>query len=387
MRRGRAPFGLWRLFTIGATDITVDVSWLIVFGFIIWVTATSVIPGALLQAGIQAGVRPEASPAGLWAAGLVTSLLFFGSILAHEAAHAMAAVRSGIPVRRIRLMIFGGVAEIESEPERPGQEFWITIVGPLTSAALGGLFLALGNSFPPVTVPAVTALWLGQVNLLLAAFNMLPGFPLDGGRILRAAVWAWTGSLLRATRIASYGGVALGAGLAVYGLANLLLGQVFALRSILDPLWAIVLGWFLWSAARGGYRETLRRVVLNGRRVRDILRQQTGAVPGDGTVSEFIERGLYGDGFGPRPVVDRDGTLLGVLDADAVRDVPPFMRDDMALRQAARPLEPAQVVHPNDTLDVVMNRAAEDPRLVFFVIESDRFLGTIDIRDIPNAIG
>jgi len=133
--RRRLPFGQWRLFGIGGTDFNIDASWLIIFAFVTWTTATWLIPRRLIEASVAAGVPPDATWPAIWAAGVATSLLFFASIVAHEAAHTVAAVRSGIPVHSIRLFIFGGLAEMEREPERPGQEFYITVVGPLASAA------------------------------------------------------------------------------------------------------------------------------------------------------------------------------------------------------------------------------------------------------------
>ena len=373
--------GEWRLFSVGGTAFNIDASWLIIFAFVTWTTATSVIPVRLIDASLSEGVRLDVTWPAVWAGGVVTSLLFFGSIVAHEAAHTVVAVRTGIPVRSIRLFIFGGLAEMAREPDRPGQEFVITIVGPLTSAALAGLCFALANQFPPASIPSVTAGWLGELNRGLAIFNMLPGFPLDGGRILRSIVWAVTGDVVRGTRVASFVGSALGAALMAFGLIQFLL-----LGGAVQSLWTAVIGWFLWSAARGGYRDAILRQQLHRYRIRDLLREESGAVPGDGSVQEFIERGLYHDRFGLRPVVDAAGTLIGMLEGDDVRDVPLEERVYTLLRDIARPVDLMAVVAPDDLLSVVIDKAYETDRRLFFVVEDGRVLGTVDTVDVVNTL-
>ena len=145
------------MFKVGGTNFNIDASWLIIFSFVTWTTATSIIPVRLIDASFRAGIRPDVTLPAVWAAGVVTSLLFFASIVAHEAAHTVVAVRTGIPVHSIRLFIFGGLAEMAREPERPGQEFFITVVGPLASAGLGGLCLLLADQLPAASIPSVTA--------------------------------------------------------------------------------------------------------------------------------------------------------------------------------------------------------------------------------------
>ncbi len=373
--------GEWRLFSVGGTAFNIDATWLVIFAVVTWTTATSLIPRRLIEASVAAGVPPDATWPMIWAAGVVTSLLFFGSIVAHEAAHTVVAVRTGIPVRSIRLFIFGGLAEMDREPDRPRQELAITVVGPLTSAALGGLFLALGDQMEATSLPSITARWLGEMNLALAVFNLLPGFPLDGGRILRSIVWALTGDVVRGTRVASFVGSALGVAIMAFGLIQFLL-----LGSALQSLWIVVIGWFLWSAARSGYRHAVLRQQLHRYRIRDLLKPESGAVPSDGTVQEFIERGLYQDRFGLRPVVDAAGKLIGMLEGDDVRDVPLEQRVYTVLRDIARPVDLMVVVAPDDQLSVVIDKAYETDRRFFFVVEEGRVLGTVDAVDVVNTL-
>ena len=369
------------MFKVGGTNFNIDASWLIIFSFVTWTTATSIIPVRLIDASFRAGIRPDVTLPAVWAAGVVTSLLFFASIVAHEAAHTVVAVRTGIPVHSIRLFIFGGLAEMAREPERPGQEFFITVVGPLASAGLGGLCLLLADQLPAASIPSVTARWLGEMNLVLAVFNLLPGFPLDGGRILRSIVWAATGDVVRGTRVASFVGSALGAALIAFGLI-----QFVILGGALQSLWTAVIGWFLWTAARSGFRHTVLREQLRRFRIRDLVRPESGAVPADGSVQEFIERGLYHDRFGLRPVVDASGILVGMLEGDDVRDVPIEQRVVTPLREVARPVDLMRVVAPDDLLSVVVDKAADTDRRIFFVVEHGRVLGTVDAVDVVNTL-
>ena len=373
--------GGWRVFTIGGTDFNIDVSWLIIFALVTWTSATAVIPRFVTNASASTGVQPDLNWPAIWAAGVITSLLFFGSIVAHEAAHTVVAVRTGIAVRRIRLFVFGGLAELDREPERPGQEFAITIVGPLTSLALSGLFFALAGQLPAASIPAVTAAWLGEMNLGVAIFNMLPGFPLDGGRILRSVVWAVTGDLVRGTKVACFVGSALGAALMAFGVLQFLL-----LNGAAQSIWIVLIGWFLWSAARRSSRDAVLLARIQLYRVGDLLRPESGAVPADGTVQEFIERGMYRDRSGLRPVVDAAGTLIGMLEGDDVGDVPLERRVLTRLRDIARPVDPMAVVAPDDLLTAVVDQAYETERRHFFVVEGGRVLGTVDALDVVNTL-
>lgn len=265
-----------RVAKIFGIEIWLDYSWLIIF-FLIFISFT-------------AGVVPARFPGLSWpvsvATGTVVTLLFFASVIAHELSHSLYAKRQGLQIRRITLFIFGGASELLDEPKTPRQEFIIAAVGPLTSLGLGVLFLVVwlaGNltNYAPVT--AVGAI-LSTVNIALAIFNLLPGFPLDGGRILRSIIWSRTGSLEEATRHAATGGRILGVLLVAGGIAQIL----FA--GLAGGLWLILIGFFLYQSAGLSYFRTMSQLILRGLRVRDLMRRDFMPVARNTRVRDLLKR-------------------------------------------------------------------------------------------------
>ena len=236
----RTGLGGWRVFGI---PILVDPSWFVIVVWVAWTLAHGYFPSG----------HPGWPPTMYWLTGAIAAVLLFGCVLLHELGHSLVAKRVGIPVTQVTLFIFGGVAQLGQEPRRPQTELLIALAGPMVSVALAWGCSVLGGTLPAETLgqEAVVAIlrYLGFVNVALLCFNLLPGFPLDGGRVLRALLWAWTGSLRKATRVASLAGAGLGWGLAGLGIWALLRG------ARLDGLWYIVLGLFLRGAARNSYRR------------------------------------------------------------------------------------------------------------------------------------
>ena len=347
-------------------------------------TSDSVIPVRLFESAAQAGLAPPppGPQASYWAGGLLASVVFFASIVAHEVAHALMAVRRGIAVPRIRLFVFGGVAEISQEPRAAGEEFAIAIVGPLTSAAIGGLFLALAQALPPATVPRVTAQWLGEINLYLAAFNLLPGFPLDGGRVLRAVVWGITQNVHTATRVASMSGAGFGILLILFGVV-----QFFAFRTIgVQAIWAVFIGWFLWSAARSAMREGDLRRRLSSMVVRDVTRAFTQApFPHDAVVAE-VESSVGADNAPPVwPVADAGGDVYAMVATRDIAAVPPFLRETTRVGDISRAIDPADVLEPDTSLDGVLEDAQRRHRGYYVVNAGGRVAGWVFVGDLLRA--
>jgi Zn-dependent protease len=236
MARGSITIG-----KLSGITINIDYSWFFIFLLVTWSLAVNYFPS----------VFPDWSIAQSIAAGLITSLLFFASVLAHELGHSITAQKHGIPVSSITLLIFGGLASITREPERPGIEFKIAIAGPLTSIVLGIIFWVLYFFLPSPSFDGVAkiAFWLGWMNLVLAAFNLLPGFPLDGGRVLRAIIWKVSKNPNKATQWVSNIGKAIAYLMIAAGIVLMFTGN------IINGLWLAFIGWFLSNAASGSSRR------------------------------------------------------------------------------------------------------------------------------------
>ena len=290
-------------------------------------------------------VRPEWSEAAVWSAAVVTSVLFFVCLLLHELAHSMVAKNRGLRVRAITLFALGGVSQIESEAPNAHTEFWIAIVGPLTSAVIGficfGLALAAGwvPGINPASPVAAVLLWLGYINIALAIFNMIPGFPLDGGRVLRAIVWWIDRSPERSTRVAAGIGQ-------VVALLFILFGVFwFFTAGNFGGLWIALIGWFLLEAARSSAAQVGVMAALRGHKVADIMERECGTVPGHLTVREFVDDQLL-HSASPCFYVTQDGHVAGLL---TPADLKKVNRDEWAqtsVQSIMLPLHRVRAVPP-----------------------------------------
>jgi Zn-dependent protease len=247
--------------------------------------------------------------------GVVTSVLFFASILWHEFAHAFMAKVFRIPVKRIVLNFFGGVAEIEGEPQKGYQELWIALVGPLSTAALGMICLGASTLFESPSIPRVMLAWLGMINLILAALNMIPGFPLDGGRVLRALIWMGTGNRFRATRWAVRVGQVFAVGFACFGLF-----EIMILGSLFSGLWTIFIAWFLWSAGQSHLTFAHRQRVLEDIPIRALVRPRARLHP-DWSVVYALDVMSMNGGGNVAPVIDHN-QLVGIFSLESLIRLP-----------------------------------------------------------------
>jgi len=304
------------------------------------------------------------SAALVWSAALATAILFFVSLLAHELAHSLVARSRKLPVRRITLFALGGVSVIEKEAPDAGSEFLIAIVGPLTSVVLGALMLwsakALGNPDTGPQTPSIAILyWLGYINLGLGVFNMLPGYPLDGGRVLRAVVWWLTGSMERATMIATRAGQVMAVifiGLGIY--------QFFG-GAGLNGLWIAFIGWFLLQAASGQYQELELKHALVGVRASDLMSRDCALVPGPTSVQDFVDEFVLRTGRRCFFVTVQD-SIAGLITPHEVR----------ALERSLWPFTPVQqIMKPLDQLHVV---APETPAM-----EALEIMAREDLNQLP----
>jgi Zn-dependent protease len=319
-------------------EIRLDFSLIVVFGLVL----------ANLALGVLPAWHPNWTPGLRWAVAGCAAVSFFGSILLHELSHALVARALGTPVSGITLFMFGGVAHLEREPARASAELWIAIVGPLTSFAIGVLATLLGGwlaadtsslTEDPVAVMrsvgplATLLLWLGPLNVMLALFNLLPGFPLDGGHVLRALLWWKTGDLRKSTRWAALSGLVLSwlmmfAGISMaFGLNVPLLGSGLG-----SGLWLLMIGWFLSNAARSSYESLLARQALEHVAVGEVMWTHPEVVHRNDSIAHFVREKVLHTEQRVFPVVDGD-QLLGAVNVKRLRDVPEAAWDSTTVEQ------------------------------------------------------
>lgn len=348
--------------------VQVHASWFLAVWAIAWSLAAGVFPQRI--PGLTAGTY--------WTMGLAGALLLFGSVLVHELGHALMARRFRIPTRSITLFLFGGVAQIAREPERPAHELWVALAGPATSFLLAGLFRLLVPSGELVPATALMG-YLASVNVLLAAFNLLPAFPLDGGRALRAVLWHFIG-LERATRVTTGLGHATAAAFFVLGVLAVLTGRA------LDGLWLVLIGWFLDQAAGTSYQQMLLRHALRGVRVRDIMTRDPIALEPHLTLEQAVSDYFLPRKHGGYPVVYGD-RLVGILTLHDVKQVPRERWTDTPVREAMTPIGRAQVIRPEaDAYDALVRMAQAGVGRLLVVDGQGDLVGILTRSDLLHLI-
>ncbi|MGE0022010.1 MAG: M50 family metallopeptidase [Hyphomicrobium sp.] len=360
------------LFRVFGVQVAIDYSWLIIFALVLW--------------SLSAGYFPGEYPGyGWWnygLAGLGATLLFFASVLVHELSHALVANRLGEDVRRITLFIFGGMAHLSGEPRGPGAEVKIAAAGPLTSIGLGALFYAVSLGLARGGVePLWTAVfrYLGFVNLALAVFNLLPGFPLDGGRLLRAYFWQRSGDLRSATRRAADWGGGIAVGLMALGAL-----QIFG-GALVGGLWLIFIGMFLRGAARASYYGVVVEHALGQTRVRDLMVREPVVVGPDTSVADAVEDSFLRHGYGGFPV-GSDGRIEGLLSLPMVQRCAREERGARRVREIMRPLDDGLTISPDASVAQALQQmvAHDAGRLV--VLENGQLRGLITRTGIMRFV-
>jgi Zn-dependent protease/CBS domain-containing protein len=353
---------------IAGIEVRIDSSWVVIA---LLITYSMYARLAILY--------PRLSGGGAVALGIVSALLFFGSVLVHELAHALVSQARGIRVQDITLFLFGGATRARVESRGPRDEFLIALVGPLTSGLLAGLFaLAAGLSGNPASRPlAGTFGYLAWINLVLAIFNLIPGFPLDGGRLLRSAIWRATGSLPRATRIASAAGQAVGWLLVAAGVASLLAGD------LAGGIWFAFIGWFLVQAARSSYQELQLRQLLRGVEAEDVMAADLRRIPPELSLQDAVDDYFMRYDHGAFPV-EEQGRTIGLLTLRTVRKVPRAEWPARRVRDRMVPLQDQIVVAPDARMDDVLGSLQEGDGGRVLVAQDDEVVGIITPSDLAR---
>lgn len=306
-----------------------------------------------------------------WAGALLTAILFFASVVAHELSHSVVALRFGVPVRAITLFLFGGVSQLESEARRPSHEFWIAAVGPLSSVVIAGLFWLVAQATGgPATFTGAVAAWLATINVALALFNLLPAFPLDGGRVLRGLVWWRTGDQRKATHVAATGGRILAMLMILGGIWLFFAGGAFG------GLWIAFIGWFLYDAARAGEAQVEMRHALRGVTAADLMSGDWPEVPPDLPLERFVSDHLLKTGrrcF----VVEDEGRVLGLVTAADLKAVDRERWPEMRVADAMRPLDDLRWVEPYTGADRVLEIMGRDEVNQLPVLANGRLQGIV----------
>ena len=358
----------WRVGRIAGIEVRVDSSWVVI--------ALLITYSMYLRASI---LYPELSGGGAVALGILATVLFFGSVLVHELAHAVVSQARGIRVQDITLFLFGGATRARVESRGPGDEFVIALVGPLTSGILAGLFgIAAGLGDDVLSRPLVGTLgYLAWVNLLLAGFNLVPGFPLDGGRLLRSAIWKATGSIGRATRVASLSGQAVGWLLVAGGVAWLLAGD------LAGGIWFAFIGWFLVQAARSSYQELQLRDMLRGVEAEDVMAGDLLRIPPDLSLQDAVDDYFMRYDHGAFPV-DEHGRTVGLLTLRGVRRVPREQWSTRRVRDHMVPLGDQVVVAPHARMDDVLGKLQDGEAGRVLVVQDSEVVGIITPTDLTR---
>ncbi len=352
--------GSIRLMKIAGIEIDINVSWLIILVLLTVSLAVSWFPVMAPHLGVGT----------YWALGLIASLLLFASVLAHELAHSLVARSRGLPVKSITLFIFGGVSNIEQEPQSPGVEFWMALVGPLTSLAIGVVSALLAVAFQGITVVAAVLEYLAIANILLGIFNLIPGFPLDGGRVLRSILWAITGSLRTATVWAARIGQFIAYLFILFGVWQVFTGYW------LNGIWIGFIGWFLLNAAQTANRQVMLQSLLGGVSVAQVMGPAPQPVLADASLRELVDQYLLPRGQRTAPVYNGDA-LAGLITLADVKAIPRDEWDQTSVGKAMIPLDKLHVIGPQQRVSDVLPLMAQADVNQLPVVQDGQLVGML----------
>src|SRR6266498_2226860 len=376
----------FRLGKFFGVNVNIDWSWLLIFILVSWSLAS-----------MFGQAHPEWTTFTQLGLALVAALLFFLSVLAHELAHSLVANARKHPVRSITMFLFGGVSNIQKEPTSPWNEFIITIVGPLTSFILGSLFLFLGTGTAilnnvPMTNPlgilsrlgplGTIFIWLGSANILLGFFNLIPGFPLDGGRVLRSILWGFTNDLVKATRWASWVGQFVAWILILSGISMIFGTRIPFLGSgVFNGMWIIFMGWFLQNAAAQSYRRVLVQDILEDVPVKKMMLTDVPAVPANMTTESLVNDHIVGSD-NPAFIVSEGEERVGLVTVDDVRKLSPETRHNTLVREIMTPSKKLEVVTPEQNVSDAFDRLQNQDIPQLLVMHGNKIVGLLRRKDI-----
>lgn len=352
--------------------VTIDLSWFVIFALIVYTLAVGYFPQT----------NRHLAPWMNWLGGVIAALLLFGSVLLHELMHSVVAKRNGIGIGGITLFIFGGVSRMKDEPRTPEAELKMAIAGPATSIVLAGIFYVaarLGGTAAFGVLGYEIISYLALINLILGIFNLVPGFPLDGGRVLRAILWGSLNSLEKATRYASHVGQGFAWLFIAGGFSMMLFG------GFLGGLWLVFIGWFLNNAAQQSYQQMVMRRALSGVNVSRVMTTDYPHVDPSLSLQDFVHDYLLKYDYSAFPVIE-DDSCLAIITANEVREIPREQWPMMSVRQVAKPPEEETVIDENDdAFDALMHMAEGNLRRLL-VMHDCKLKGMVTQDSIINLV-
>ncbi len=359
--------GSLKIASILGIPIKVHFSWVIVFGLISWSLSTFYFPEA----------APDLPALSYWITGLVASFLLFFSVLLHELAHSYIALRYKLSILNITLFIFGGVAQMKGEPPTPDAEFKIALAGPMTSFFLAFIFL-MSFLLSQNLIAKALFQYLAQLNFILGVFNLIPGFPMDGGRVVRAYIWKKRGDFFYATRKASNYGQKI-------AFLFIILGLLLLFAGLTTGLWLMVIGWFLYSAAQSSYQQASLQETLNGIEVKDIMVRDIISLPPDMTVDTAVNYYFLRYGFGGFPVMDGDN-LYGFVTLKEIRDIPRDRWKEVDLSEICKPLDKKLDISEKDSAMNALELMITEDSGRLIVKDNERVIGLITRNGIAQYV-
>lgn len=362
-----------RLFRLAGFPVEIHPSWFVVFALVAWTFAD----GYLMQ------LYPELSPITAWTLGGIGALLLFASLLLHELGHAVTARRKGMNITSITLFIFGGVAALEDEPETAAAELEMALAGPAVSFVLAALFYLVAGPLLQLGTPAYIVdglTYLAVVNAVIALFNLVPAYPLDGGRVLRAFAWKNTDDVRKATRIVTTSGHIVAGILFGLGVLRLFGG------AIIGGIWLILIAFFLNAGARSGYVQSVLREVLAGRTVSDIMEREIVTVPMNLNLRQAVDQYFMHYRYDSFPVVNEEDDLIGMISLDNVKDVPREEWEDTRVSDAVDEDVLRFALEPGEPADEVLKsmQKAKSGRLP--VVDHKEPIGIVTRRDLIDVL-
>lgn len=357
-----------RLFKLLGFEVRIDWSWIIIAILIAWSLSTGLFPFHYKNLSAQT----------YWLMGIVGAAGLFLSIIAHELCHSLVARKYDLPMKGITLFIFGGIAEMEDEASTPKAEFMMAAAGPISSIAIALIFYGMHAAGKGVFSEPISGVirYLASINAILAGFNLVPAFPLDGGRMLRSALWGWKKNIRWATRVSSGIGSGFGIFMIILGVLNIVSGN------LVGGMWWFLIGMFIHGAAKASYQQLVTRRALEGEPVKRFMNTEPVTVQPSMSLQTLVENYVYRYHFKIFPVVDDSNHLFGCITTKKVKETPREQWPETKVRDAAMPCSEKNTIHPKTDAVKALSLMRQHGSSRLMVAEDDRLVGIIALKDL-----